>query len=499
MISRSNKIKYIPNNNNKNRIANSTSPSFKYLSTNSNKVHNQKYNNNPLNKSHEKYMSNHHLNISNFKTFVNFSKKNSSIHNYILSKKKASSSINNNHIHNHSLSINQTVSIPSKYNLNNSMIKPNPIPFKKTIQKPKKMLNLNTDFSLSRNSNLTYVVTEDNMKKQNKDNLRHNFLSNYMKNKLNKSLIKNNSSKYSDLPTKIYNDSNDESLIINNQDNIITHTDNIFNMNNNNYYNNNRSTKSTKSNKSFNDIANNFNELESKLNIKLSENKNNNKTKIYNILQNTFEETIQVLPENNQHLLKVLLKGYHDLIINYQIENRNLKDENENYKLQLQEFEKENSNMKKILLEKEKIIEYLKKKATYKSQEEISNSTKVSSFDPSSHDKDSIGLKKKRNSFHLERQHYIEELNKKNIRDLDALYFYDKVVMKTEEKNGPLRDNNGEIIPKLDLDFEKRHKKEQEKIKKVFGSKISNNKNNSINNNNNNSFIKKAALSLNLK
>ena len=77
MISRTNKIKYIPNNNNKNRIANSTSPSFKYLSTNSNKVHNQKYNNNPLNKSHEKYMSNHHLNISNFKTFVNFSKKNS--------------------------------------------------------------------------------------------------------------------------------------------------------------------------------------------------------------------------------------------------------------------------------------------------------------------------------------------------------------------------------------------------------------------------------------
>ena len=181
-------------------------------------------------------------------------------------------------------------------------------------------------------------------------------------------------------------------------------------------------------------------------------------------------------------------------ITNYLTENRSLKDENENYKSQLQEFEKENSNLKKTLLEKEKIIEYLKKKATYKSQEEISNSTKVSSFDPSSHDKDSIGLKKKRNSFHLERQHYIEELNKKNIRDLDALYFYDKVVMKTEEKNGPLRDNNGEIIPKLDLDFEKKHKKEHDKLKKVFGSKISKNKIN-----NNNSFIKKAALSLNLK
>ena len=479
MNSRPNKIKYIPNNN-KNRIASSTSPSYKYLTTNTNKDNkNQKFNNS-LNKSHEKCHSNQQFNnISNFKTYINFSKKkNSSIQNYILSKKKANNSINNNH--NHSLSINQTISIPSKYNINNNTIKQNPIPFKKTIQKPKKILNLNTDFSLSRNSTLNYIITEDNLKKQNKENLRHNFLSNYMNNKLNKSLIKNSSSKYSNFPTKIYNDSNDESLILNNPEIMINHTDNNFNTNN---YNINKSNK---------ELANIFNELESKLKIRLSENKTNNKTKTYNILQSTFEEIIQVFPENNQHLLKVLLKGYHDLIINFQIENRNLKDENENYKLQLQEFEKENSNMKKMLLEKEKIIEYLKKN-TYKSQEEISNSTKVSSFDPSSHDKDSIGLKKKRNSFHLERQHYIEELNKKNIKDLDALYFYDKVVMKTEEKNGPLRDNNGEIIPKLDLDFEKRHKKEHDKIKKVFGNKISNNKNN------NNSFIKKAALSLNLK
>ena len=481
MITRPNKIKYIPNNNNKNRIANSTSPSFKYLTTNSNKEHSQKYNNNSLNKSHEKYNSNHHLNISNFKSFVNFSKKNSSIHNYILSKKRASSSINNNHIHNHSLSINQTVSIPSKYNINNSMIKPNHIPFKKTIQKPKKMLNLNTDFSLSRNSNLTYVVTEDNMKKQNKDNLRHNFLSNYMNNKLNKSLIKNSSSKYSNFPTKIYNDSNDESLILNNPEIMINHTDNNFNTNN---YNINKSNKES---------ANIFNELESKLNIRLSENKTNNKTKTYNILQSTFEEIIQVFPENNQHLLKVLLKGYHDLITKHFTENRSLKDEIENYKNKLFENEKEILKMRKLLLEKDKIIEDLKKKSTYKSQEEVSNSTKVSSFDPSSHDKDSISLKKKRNSFHLERQHYIEELNKKNIKDLDALYFYDKVVMKTEEKNGPLRDNNGEIIPKLDLDFEKRQRKEQEKLKKVFGNKIQLNKSNS------NNFIKKAALSLNLK
>ena len=66
--------------------------------------------------------------------------------------------------------------------------------------------------------------------------------------------------------------------------------------------------------------------------------------------------------------------------------------------------------------------------------------------------------------------------------------------MNTEEKKGPLKDNNGDIIPKLDLDFEKRYKQEQDKIKKVFATKVHHNKSHS-----NSSFIQKAALSFNLK
>ena len=46
----------------------------------------------------------------------------------------------------------------------------------------------------------------------------------------------------------------------------------------------------------------------------------------------------------------------------------------------------------------------------------------------------------------------------------------------------------------LDLDFEKRYKQEQDKIKKVFATKVHHNKSYS-----NTSFIKKAALSFNLK
>ena len=319
---------------------------------------------------------------------------------------------------------------------------------------------------------MNYIITEDNTKKENKENIKSDFLAKFMSKKQNKSYSKIDYSKTNDLPTKVNNDSNEEFVIENNEESNI-----IYNK--------------TKSN---NELANIFNELESKLTIKLSENKTNNKIKNYSILQNIFEETIQVFPENNQHLLKVLLKGYNDLLNYYISENKNLKDENESIKYKLNILEKESSQQQKLLKEKEKQIEEIKKKTIYKSQEEVSNSTKGSSFNPSSHDKEIISLNKKRNSFQQEKQQHILELNKKNIKDLDALYFYDKIIMNTEEKKGPLKDNNGDIIPKLDLDFEKRYKQEQDKIKKVFATKVHHNKSHS-----NSSFIQKAALSFNLK
>ena len=162
--------------------------------------------------------------------------------------------------------------------------------------------------------------------------------------------------------------------------------------------------------------------------------------------------------KKEKDLLKSLLKGYNDLLNYYISENKNLKDEKESIKYKLNILEKESSQQQKSLKEKEKQIEEIKKKTIYKSQEEVSNSTKGSSFNNSSHDKEIISFNKKRNSFQQEKQQHILELNKKNIKDLDALYFYDKIIMNTEEKKGPLKDNNGDIIPKLDLDFEKRYK-----------------------------------------
>ena len=463
MISKSNKLNYRTNLN-RNKFRTSVSPSYKFLSNN-HKKENMNYSNINLNKSYEKFSSKQLNNNSSSKS--NISRK--TVQNYISSKKKSTSISNNKHNYNYSFSINQNIiNNPKKINDNKTKF----ISFKKSIHRPQKSLHLNTDLSISRNSNLNYIITEDNTKKENKENIKSDFLAKFMSKKQNKSYSKIDYSKTNDLPTKVNNDSNEEFVIENNEESNI-----IYNK--------------TKSN---NELANIFNELESKLTIKLSENKTNNKIKNYSILQNIFEETIQVFPENNQHLLKVLLKGYNDLLNYYISENKNLKDENESIKYKLNILEKESSQQQKSLKEKEKQIEEIKKKTIYKSQEEVSNSTKGSSFNPSSHDKEIISLNKKRNSFQQEKQQHILELNKKNIKDLDALYFYDKIIMNTEEKKGPLKDNNGDIIPKLDLDFEKRYKQEQDKIKKVFATKVHHNKSHS-----NSSFIQKAALSFNLK
>ena len=115
-------------------------------------------------------------------------------------------------------------------------------------------------------------------------------------------------------------------------------------------------------NKTKKELANIFNDLESKLTIQLSENKTNNKIKNFNILQNTFDEIIKVFPVNNQHLLKIILKGYNDIVNFYISENKNLKEQNDNFKNKISSLEKELSINKNLLLEKNKIIDEIKKK-----------------------------------------------------------------------------------------------------------------------------------------
>ena len=457
------KIKYIPNNKIKKRVASSNSPSVKYVQIKKSLKETSKHKYNSLNKSRERSINrqfphtglNSLLNLSHISSIPN--------NKMVIKKNNCDNSLNSSsNFINSSFSMQNSMMINNK-NKNstnkNNKISNNIVMMKNTsIHKPKKILNLNTDFNISRNScDNNYIITDDyNIKNNNKEILRNNFL------------LKNNSNNYI-----INNNNNIEILPKNNNEHkkfISTVDDSIINI-----INENQST-------------NKFSELEEKLKIKLSENKLNNRIITYNTYKNIFEEAIKILPENQQNLFNIILNGYQNIITGYSNDEKNINEQNENYKNIIKTLEKENIENKKKLQNKETEINEWKKKIRFfleKSPEQISKSTNASVIITSSDkEKEKENEKiKERNSINEERKRYIEGLNKKNIKDLDALYFYDKVCMRCHSKS-PLKNNKGEIIPILDFNFEKKRTK----------SKMKNNYKND-----NNSFIQKVAMSFNLK
>ena len=245
------------------------------------------------------------------------------------------------------------------------------------------------------------------------------------------------------------------------------------------YYNN--SSKSSKRN--LKNLTVQFNDLNEKLNNTIKENKNN-RNKKYNSIQKIFEEIISILPEENKALFKNILIEIHDIVNEYYLELKNLKEEYELNKKKLISIEKAQIYNIKLLNQKDLEIENLKKKIfntmSIQEQQIISKSTNSSILISLSTEKEKKKIKKKQTVF----QNRIEEFNKKNIFDLNALYFYDKVIMKSEFDSIP-KNNNGELIPPLDLDFEKIERKRKEELMKKL-------------NEGNLSFIQKVALSFEL-
>ena len=315
MISKQ-KIKYIPKNNIKKRIASSNSPSIKYVQIKKTfkEISKKKYNNS-LNKTRSKFI-NHNFAHSGLNSFLNLSNI-SSIPTKNKLKKSNENSLNSSiNIQNNSFSIQNSIAINKNKNsnLNNNSI--NNIILKKnnSIHKPKKILNLNIDFNISRNSLNNNIITEDNYynkQKANKEILKYNFLSNKKK----------NISKKTNYDKKEINI--DDSLI-----NIIENNEHCS--------------------------INQFLEIEEKLKLKLSENKiHNNKIILFNIYKEIFEETIKILPKNQQNIFNLINSGYEIMINNYLKELKYLKEENENYKNLIIKLEKENNENKSKLNNKE--------------------------------------------------------------------------------------------------------------------------------------------------
>ena len=449
-----NKLKYIPNNKMKRKVT-SSSPSMKNTKIETN---NQNYKaenmslhhkNNSLNKSQD--IKNLNININKKPSLYHFMhfKNNYSIEKKIIEKKK----INNNNNNNNSLNKNHSFSINHNVKTSNIglIVKSNKLKYKSqinvknnAIKIPKKILtvNVNNDVSFSRNSTSpNYLITDINDKK-NKENIRQNFLVQHVHN--NTSFI--NYSTFSNNFNQKTENFNTES-IINERDNII----------------------------------NNLLELEKKINF----NNFNDKNKKNNNLKFILEEFIKIFPEKNKNFFNNILNEYNDLISLFINDGNHLVEENEREKIKTSNLEKENITLKKFLQEKEKEIELLKIQKANNNEQIFSNSTNASYGNNSTKEKqqnqynsnneiiynnNNNKIDKNNNNNNTivedERYNYVKELNKKNLNDLDTLYFFDKIHMnnneinKTNQQNEyvPYTNNKGEIVPLLNLNFEERRK-----------------------------------------
>ena len=405
-------------------------------------------------------------------SFTEFPHENSNIKVNTLTKNKTSKHIqqitkknivnmlslsNNSNLKRQNLKPNSKINSESLYHENstNSLLKKSKIKSKnKSRMKPQKIIvTMTNDFSFSNSNN----CIDDNNKR------------NQLKNIFN----------YKHFRTNTFSN--------------IHSNKNIINLKNNNFLNqikyyNIHSPKSTK--RTFESLTFKFNELNEELNNKLNENKDN-RNKRYNSIQKIFEDLIMILPEENKAFFKKILIGIHDIVNEYYLELKELKKEFELNKKKLISLENDNIYNLKIIKQKDLEIEKLKKKISntlsIQEQQIISKSTNSSFVGSLSTDKEK-SLEEKKKNFKSKTQNKIEEFNKKNIFDLNALYFYDKVNMKSEFKSVP-KNNNGDLIPPLDLDFEKHERLKEEKRNEELMKKIKENKL---------SFIEKVALSFDL-
>ena len=159
----------------------------------------------------------------------------------------------------------------------------------------------------------------------------------------------------------------------------------------------------------------------------------NNKIKLI------FEEAIDYLvPKESQNIFLLLLKEIYDINNEYNENINNLKDMVEHLKNKMNIYDNKYTELVNKFKSKEKELNNLKK------QVEIFYKEKNNKFNNKNQNKNnkkifSIDYKGKRDNS------YFKDLNEKNIDDLDALYFFDKI-----EYNQ--NDNNKKEMPKLNLE-----------------------------------------------
>ena len=206
----------------------------------------------------------------------------------------------------------------------------------------------------------------------------------------------------------------------------------FYKLNHNNGSHNNYDTSNYKFLKEIIDM-----ELEMEKNLK--DNPTNSKSKKYNTLKHSFENLLKLLGntifKNNNNIiytfLEKILIGYHEVVSAFSIENRKLKQENYNLDEQYEKMSKDLFNSSKLLKEKQKQIEDLQKKINILENEKPKEKNILSSKNNLNNINN---IQNNITKIKTEQNDKILKLNEKNLQDLDALYFYDKIKMKNNKK-----------------------------------------------------------------
>ena len=186
-------------------------------------------------------------------------------------------------------------------------------------------------------------------------------------------------------------------------------------------------------------------------------NSSSSKSQKYNTIKGIFEESLQLFnPEERKFLYKIL-NGYHDVIYNYAKENKKLKEVNESTTNNLLITDKNLLIAKKQLQEKQREIDEMRNRHSNTSSNLRTNINTNQSLKSSemisggSNRTLLITSTEKREHLHWR----VDGINKRNLEDLDALYFPDKVQMEGSinciNSTGNRVNKTGEVVPFLDL------------------------------------------------
>ena len=194
-------------------------------------------------------------------------------------------------------------------------------------------------------------------------------------------------------------------------------------------------------------------------------------------LKKIYEESIEYfIPKEYRKIFLLFLKEFDDINEDILKDIKNIKEKNDELNKKINTFENENNNLKKKLEENENELKLIKQKLienidnfnknnfhNYLNQEEYEEEDEYEENKNNSEYNYSGQITNKKNKI-KKNNYYFTQLNKKNLDDLDAIYFFDKVNNNINRKiiindnnenlvnNYNYITNNGEIIPELNLD-----------------------------------------------